>query len=189
MTEQSAQIPWKTDDPLVTVTITEPDSMTIRLFGLPFLIPELEPLTRSSFGKAMDHLYDRLQQPFTVEVVETDGSRRTGTIDLRDTTAVEAPSRPGPDATEQCLPRRAASTLDDPVTALEPATTSGRSTLAVDGFWPGEPLVVCLLVGVSEADQTGRLPHALPSWVTGDMVVAGRRSGVVRMIPAEQSQQ
>ena len=52
----------------------------------------------------------------------------------------------------------------------------------VEGFLPGEQLAICLLLGLSTADQTGRLPHPLPSWVSGDMVIAGRQSSVLRLV-------
>ena len=72
-----ASVSWKADDPLVTITVSEPDALSVRMFGVPYAMPEeTGPLTRASFGRVMDYLCHRLGQPFTVEVVETDGSRR-----------------------------------------------------------------------------------------------------------------
>ncbi len=72
---------------MVSVTITEPDALSVKVFGITYEPPEhFKPLRRASFGYLMDHIYDRLQQPFTVELVESDGSKQTGTIDLANTT-------------------------------------------------------------------------------------------------------
>ena len=54
--------PWKANDPLVTVQISEPDTLSVRLFGVPYPIPEtMQPLTRASFGKVMDYMFSQLQ--------------------------------------------------------------------------------------------------------------------------------
>jgi len=77
---------------MVTVAISEPDVMSVAAFGSPYKLPaEYYPLTSDSFGQVMDHLWSRLQEPFTVEILDTDGSRTTGTIDLRPP-ALPAPS-------------------------------------------------------------------------------------------------
>jgi|GEM_PF-2014433 len=76
-------IPWHADEPIVSVTISEPDLMTVHVFGLPFHPPaELLPLTRASFGQVMDLLWDQYRQPLSVQIIETDGSKQTGIIDL-----------------------------------------------------------------------------------------------------------
>ena len=78
---------WTPDMPWVTVTVTQPGTLTVKVFGVAYDPPEhLQPLTRGLFGLLMDHLYDRFQQPFPVELIETDGARTTDIIDLSNTT-------------------------------------------------------------------------------------------------------
>jgi len=78
-------VDWRPEDPLVTITVNESGILSVRMRGVEYPAPpEWAPLTRAAFGQLMDHLYRRLGQPFTVEVVETNGSRHTGIIDLPD---------------------------------------------------------------------------------------------------------
>ena len=33
---ESLHIPWKADDPLVTITVSEPDVLSVRMFGVEY---------------------------------------------------------------------------------------------------------------------------------------------------------
>jgi hypothetical protein len=190
--------PWTADDPLVTVTITNPDWLSVRLFGIPFTLPaELEPVTRNKFGQVMDQLYKHLQQPFTVEVIETDGTRQTGTIDLRAThllppNLIPVPTPPvAPDAetmTRRLMPPTSTSQEPggvtpngQPITSIAVAETVQPGGMG--GFTPGEPVALCLLVGLNTASPTGDVLAEVPSWLAGDVLLVGRTSGVTRLIP------
>ena len=92
---ETTHIPWSADDPIVTVTISEPELMSVHVFGLPFRPPaDLLPLTRASFGKVMDILWGQYRQPLTVQIIETDGTRQTGVIDLETTSQPDVVSNP-----------------------------------------------------------------------------------------------
>jgi len=186
--------PWTPDQPVVTVTITEPDLLAVKVFGVDYHLPDdVGPLTRASFGAVMDHLWGKLQQPFTVEITETDGSKHAGTIDLRPSQPTEpvspkAPIPPTPPV--GAAPRRMATdqppvgpvleeaawvrVLDDPDTAGSPAAARP----GVGGFEPGENVLLCLLAGISSADLQGGLKHEIPDWL-GDVLLVGRSSGRV----------
>ena len=211
MTDTS-QASWRPGDPVAAVTITEPDTMTVAVFGLPYTFPDhLQPLTRASFGQAMDHLWGVLRRPFTVEVTEVDGTRQTGVIDLRtspDTTTVEGstpvaddgpqadltgvtgggylPRRLIGDPTDTpglCLVEEAAwvRVVDESDDASTPDTTGPDVTPGL--FWPGEQITVGLIAGVTTADDTGHPTGHVPAWLDTDLLIAGRSSGVIQTIP------
>ena len=208
--------PWTAHDPLVTVTITEPDTLQVAMFGIPYTLPpDLRPATRASFGKVMDHLYARLGQPFTVELVETDGTHQTGVIDLRPATPdtndnVLPPKDPFPSSdpfppapqprhmlTEATpLTKRMSGTPiqevswirplpDEPVPApsTHPLDSESDTDPLCGGFWPGETVTMCLMVGVSTATGQGTVPACVPDWISGDVLLVGRASGMVHTIP------
>ena len=215
----SDSIPWTAHDPLVTVTITEPDRLEVAMFGIPYTLPpDLRPATRSSFGAVMDHLYARLGQPFTIELVETDGTRQTGVIDLRPATPATPdlndnvlsskdpspssdrfPPAPPPrhmltEATPLTdrvsgTPVEEASWIrplpEDPIPApsTRPHDHDSDDDKAFGGFWPGETVTMCLMVGVSTATGQGTVPTNVPEWISGDVLLVGRASGVVHTIP------
>jgi hypothetical protein len=114
-------VPWKEGDPIATVTMSEPDLMSVRLLGIPYQAPaDWLPLKRSDFGRVMDHIYTKYPMPFTCEVVETDGTRTTGVVDLTNTPAA-APTQDGQHAQPRS-PRHAAPPRDRP--APEPMPTA-----------------------------------------------------------------
>jgi len=153
--------PWTPDQPVVAVTFAQPDTMAVKVFGAAYDTPPgLGPLTRASFGRVMDHLWDRLRQPFTVEITETDGSRTTGTIDLS-----QPPAPPTPPAS----PRRALP--DQPATAQPmtgPAPTvpagpdAGLVPVEAAGLWPGERVCLGLVAADAQASQDGRVAFHVP---------------------------
>ena len=203
----SDSAPWTAHDPLVTVTITEPDTLQVAMFGIPYTLPpDLRPATRSSFGAVMDHLYARLGQPFTVELVETDGTRQTGVIDLRPATpdtdeSVLPSSDPFPPPRHRLteatpLTERMSGTpveeapwiqplSDEPVPApsTRPHDHDSYDDKTFGGFWPGESVAACLMVGVSTATGQGTVSTNVPDWISGDVLLVGRASGVVHTIP------
>jgi len=91
----TTQASWTRDDPWVTATISEPDQMAVTVFGLPYTFPpEMGTLVASSFGQVMDHVWGVLGKPFTVEVIEANGARQTGVIDLRPVTDLSPSATP-----------------------------------------------------------------------------------------------
>jgi len=216
----TAYTPWKRDDPEVTVTITKPDIMSVTVFGLPYTFPDtMGPLTRASFGKVMDHLWGVLGRAFTVEVIETDGTRQGGVIDLCRTpdlppTPLSTPilvggarqddhvDKPAGDSGNQVLgdtvnkPDRDVleeadwvHLVDEPDDAVTPdLTTSTAQSVTPGVFWPGEQIAVYLWAGVTTADQSGHPSGHLPDWLTGELLIAGRSSGIIQTIPARCNQ-
>ena len=189
---ESLSVPWKADDPLITITVSEPDVLSVRMFGVPYSIPEeMGPLTRASFGWVMDYLYDRLGQPFTVEVVETDGSRHAGLIDLPDQPSdqpvvvgavprrmlpefLPSPVVPGTpvERAEWVRP------IDEPsmgTTALSAESTVGGAS----GFLPGEQVAVTVVVGTTAAGGNGQMSIRVPEWLAAGVLLLGRDSGHV----------
>ncbi len=178
--------PWTPDKPIVTVTITEPDLMAVTVFGIDYPPPPwLTPLRRSSFGALMDHLYDRLRQPFTVEITETDGTTQTGLIDLSHTPA----DTPPPPPTHTPTPAPAPVLDPSPRRAIAPDTNTDREPgtvrLCVPGFTPGEPVRVAYVTEETTADPTNGestidLPRLLlGTLLDGEVVLLGCRSGLV----------
>lgn len=161
--------PWTPDQPIVAVTISPPDVMTVAVFGVDYQPPaDLMPLTRDSFGVLMDHLWSRLEQPFTVSITETDGSTQTGVIDLRPAT----PTSPLPEpALRTEGPRHALPAAPD----TSAPSDAGQPFAA--GFQPGEMVAVVAVIGTSVANMDGTVPVALPSWVTSETLLIGRESG------------
>ncbi|MDR2566174.1 MAG: hypothetical protein LBC97_08990 [Bifidobacteriaceae bacterium] len=107
--------PWKEGDPIATVTMSEPDLMSVRLLGIPYQAPaDWLPLKRTDFGKVMDHIYTKYPMPFTCEIIETDGTRTTGVVDLTDTPAATAPTQAAQHA-RQAHPSHAAPPPAQPV--------------------------------------------------------------------------
>ncbi len=187
--------PWTPDMPMVTVTITEPDDLSVKVFNIDYAAPiELLPLRRASFGALMDHLYDRLRQPFTVEIIETDGTSRNGTIDLGEQTTVAAPP--------PCRPRRMLTSPTDPAwgtlgeTAqphlklpLIPAPSQRSDTgtepsapVYLNGYEPGEEACIAFVVAATTVTADGEASFQVPRRVleslpSGEVVVLGRSSG------------
>jgi hypothetical protein len=169
--------PWTADLPWVTVTVTEPDLLDVTVFGVPYDPPEGFPqLTRGTFGLLMDHLYDQLRQPFTVEVIETDGIRETGTIDLRD--------KPKPATLDQWAGDGPSATpLDDVKVPAHPLPVEPEPPadlpVAAEGFLPGEDIMVATGCYTAKADDQGAAKFGLPPEY-GDywLLLLGRTSGV-----------
>ena len=186
---------WDSADPMVSVTITEPDQLTVSLFGVPYQPPpEWEPLTRGSFGRLMDHLYEHLGRPFTVEVIETDGSRQTGVINLP-----APPAGPDPAAWPEAsspVPRRMLPEPDEPgppgggpargqpqVMTAGPEHAAGGIEAA--GFRPGEPVTVAVILGTVAASPGGTTPAISSGWLKAGLLLAGSESGHIWMTPRE----
>jgi hypothetical protein len=194
---ESPPAPWTAGDPQVTITVSEPGVLSVRMFGVAYPTPpEWGALTRSGFGQLMDHLYQNLGQPFSVEVVETDGTRHTGVIDLPQPPA----DQPAPVG---AAPRRALPeflpTPHVPTTPLERAewakpvdedandtTTSTVETppsgSSGSGFLPGEQVAVTVVVGTTTADDTGHVDVAVPGWLSAGVLLLGRDSGHIAHI-------
>jgi len=194
---ESLSVPWKADDPLVTITVSEPDVLSVRMFGVEYPAPpEWAPLTRAAFGQLMDHLYRRLGQPFTVEVIETDGSRHTGIIDLPDQPADQPPVAEA--APRRMLPEflpspvipttpveRAewAKPVDEPaVHATTAAAQSMPAGVSGSGFLPGEQIAVTVVVGTTTADGNGQVSIEVPGWLAAGVLLLGRDSGHIAHI-------
>jgi len=168
--------PWTPDQPIVACTINPPDHMTVTVFGVDYQPPaDLLPLTRDSFGVLMDHLWPRLEQPFTVSITETDGTMTSGVIDLRPPT----PTSPLPEPAIHTGPRHALPPTEnnDPSQANAVSPAAGDVQPMVDGFQPGELVAITVVIGTSVADPDGTVPVSVPSWVTSDIVAIGRQSG------------
>ncbi|MDR3106606.1 MAG: hypothetical protein LBU05_00155, partial [Bifidobacteriaceae bacterium] len=50
--------------PQVTVTVSEPGRLDVRVGGAPYAPAGMGALTRASMGALMDHLHDRFAGPF-----------------------------------------------------------------------------------------------------------------------------
>jgi len=143
----------------------------------------------------MDHLYDRLRQPFTVEIIETDGTRRTGTIDLEEQVELAPPAPP------PVPPRRMMPSLIDPAwyppdeteeprhelpLVPAPSQRGGAETepgvpVHLNGYEPGEEVCIAFVVAGAMADASGEVSfqvprHMLKSLPSGEVAVLGRSS-------------
>ncbi|MDR0285128.1 MAG: hypothetical protein LBI33_09605 [Propionibacteriaceae bacterium] len=199
----SRHTPWTPDQPIVTITITDPDTLHVTVFGIGYHAPDdLLPLRRASFGTLMDHLYDRLRQPFTVEIIETDGSRQTGTINLADHATTDDPGETPPllqpyhlvsspvDPTweppdETTLARRALPVAPEPTPPEE--TTPNTALLHATGYQPGEQTYVAVVVTSLSANMDGDVRFDVPWWVVealpaGKIVVTGCVSRTVTIL-------
>jgi hypothetical protein len=193
----TATLPLRTpDQPTVTVRVTEPDHLHVTVFGVDYPVPAtLQPLTRSSMGRLMDHLYDVLQRAFTVEVTETDGSVQTGIIDLaahtdvspfnpwatgRPATApgpeplIDSPGQQGPLNGDLAAQTRTALTVAYQASGPaggprhlsdEPKRAELNCAIRADGFTAGEEVVCGFVVVTTRADDAGRAVIDVPRGV------------------------
>jgi hypothetical protein len=159
--------PWTADLPWVSVTVAEPDLLDVKVFGVPYDPPEgFPPLTRGTFGLLMDHLYDRLRQPFTIELTETDGTRQTGTIDLR--------NKPDPSTLDQW------DKAEDSGSQLNDVEVPADLPVAAEGFLPGEDIMVATACYTAKADEQGATRFVLPPEYGGYwLLLVGRTSGII----------
>jgi hypothetical protein len=202
--------PWTTDDPLVTVTVDDDGAMTVQLFGVAYpMPPDLQPATRSMFGRVMDYMFARIGEPFTVEVIDSDGTRHTGTINLP--TEVKAPRRllaepdaegqtdqqndgvspvsgvdgvgsDAPAATPPATPTTPIARDESPDEAAAPAGGDAVMPAISSSGWfvPGERVSVCVPVGVAVARLDGAAPVEVPGWLGTGVLLVGHTSGVIR---------
>jgi hypothetical protein len=147
--------------PEVTVTVAGSGDLAVEVGGAPWVPPpDLAPLTRASFGRLMDRLHGWLGGPFAVEVVEADGTRAAGVIDLPDQ------PRHGETQPADFFPAGG---------AWEAALEAGAG-----GFLPGEDVLVCFAHYCAQAGPDGQAIFGLPAGYAGrEMVLLGRASGTL----------
>ena len=188
--------PWTPDMPIVTVTITEPDTLSVKVFNIDYRVPDsLLPLHRESFGAVMDHLHDRLCQPFSVEIIESDGSRQHGTIDLGDhiIDATTPPVQPRHMASPPIKP--SLEEADQPpqprheLPAVQPNSSKVEPGVLVQvtGYQPGEEAAIAFIMAGTQVDATGQVSFQIPrrlveSLPSGEIIIWGRTSNVVTAV-------
>ncbi|MDR1186145.1 MAG: hypothetical protein LBK95_01605, partial [Bifidobacteriaceae bacterium] len=183
---------WTPDQPTVTVAVGGDDAVEVRVFGEPWLPDGCPaPLRRDQLGWAMDRLWERFGQWFTVELLDADGTRRQGVVDLSQVAAPSAgpgtgaprsgAAGPGRDDSRAGYPPAAGAGAEalwgppaegparparhaaspDPRPAAAPER-GGWPTAAADGFEAGEDVLVAYVAGALPADAWGRVSAEVP---------------------------
>jgi hypothetical protein len=195
-------IPWTPDEPVVTITVTPPDHLSVKMFGIDRPIPDPSLLRRDQMGRLMDCLYTLLTQPFTAQIIETDGSTQTGTIDLSTTSPqrgqrerVEQPDQPTANVDPVWGPPSADTAwhppAQPPALPLAPAPAQpdqpGASLnvpVYAAGFQPGEEASIALVMSGTIANPQGMASFQIPRRVveslpSREIIVFGRSSGTI----------
>ncbi|MDR1188513.1 MAG: hypothetical protein LBK95_13845 [Bifidobacteriaceae bacterium] len=184
---------WTQDQPTVTVVVCADDTLDFKVFGEPWEPPGVQGrMRRGQLGWAMDRLWERFGQWFTVELVDADGTRRRGVVDLSQAAAPGAAADAGaPQSGAVDLGRDGASAAGDQPSAragaealwgppaegparparhaalLEPQRAAepergGWPAVAGDGFEPGEDVLVAYVAAAVPADAWGRVSAEVP---------------------------
>ena len=167
----------------------------------------------------IDILWGQYRQPLTVQIIETDGTRQTGVIDLETTRSpdvVSSPTEPPAQTPNASQPvdvtgtpvaaRRADDQTPPPVYPTEPVEEASwvrlldtiepdpdepdtptsqpvvTTDIRTDRFLPGEQVSIALLAGLITANRDGQPQADIPGWLSGQVYLIGRTSGVVRTV-------
>ena len=156
--------------PLVVMTVTGDDTMTVTVDGAPFLpAPFAPPWQRGSFATILDQLTTRHTTPLRFEVREADGTVFTDII-----TPTRKRTPPPTSTVPVPLPE-----------AAVPVPAAGEFVvLHGGGFVPGEDVAVAVIIAHSDAapDGTARglLTRAqLSTSPTAEVILLGRVSGTL----------
>jgi hypothetical protein len=173
--------PWTADMPLVRVTINMDTTVAVWVCGIHRRVPD-ELCHVERMGSLLDHLYDDVGAAFTVEIIDPDGTTRTGMIDLSQTapTVRDTPTQcvAAPLVSEQSGTARRALASHGP-----DALGDGDGVPVViraAGFLLGEPVTVALVAAHTVASSaTGDVTaHLSRQMVDGDEVIlVGEYSG------------
>ncbi|MDR1513258.1 MAG: hypothetical protein LBS56_07235 [Propionibacteriaceae bacterium] len=71
---------WTADQPAAVITVTPPDRLSVRVFGVDREVPDASMGRRDQMGRLMDWLYAQIGQPFTAQIIEADGTVATGQV-------------------------------------------------------------------------------------------------------------
>jgi hypothetical protein len=174
--------------------VAEDGSLAAKVFGVGYPAPaELVPLRRENLGLLMDHLHSRLGQPFTVEIIEADGSKTFGTVDLPGLARTQDPPAQGPasvrgagsSAVDDAVgPGRVEGAAPGPSHAAHPVAAPAGVIVGAEGFLPGEETLLAYVAAPLAADHTGAAQTVIPAevldWLpTGEVILFGRRSGTI----------
>jgi|GEM_PF-3357491 len=80
---------WTDDMPLVRIAIAADGTLEVWAFGVTRFVPA-NLLHVDRMGLLLDFLFNDMGGPYTVEVIEADGTRRAGTINLNGVTGSDA---------------------------------------------------------------------------------------------------
>jgi hypothetical protein len=118
-TEPAPSFPvWGPDQPTVSVTVTAPDLLTVRVFGVERALPDPAMGRRDQMGRVLDWAGAVIGGPYLAEVIEADGTVSTGWVTPAPRTAPPAaPQAPVEQAPWAPPP---AATSPDPADWAEP---------------------------------------------------------------------
>lgn len=150
--------------PVVDVTIDDHDGLTVTVDQEPYDVADnVMHSGRVAVGRVLADITAQLASPIRVHVHEADGTVFTDLVTPRREDPTEA--------------------ADAPQTTPRPLINAHGLGLAMEGFTPGEPVAVALLVSEATADAIGtayvRLPPALLARHSPAVVLLGRESGLV----------
>ena len=166
--------------PRARVAIAEDGTLSVWMMGIPRAVPPAL-LHIDHMGLLLDHLYQDRGGPYEVEVIDPDGSIRTGPVDLRSNIAVGLSQWTGAQQPIAFSPVNPA--WGPPAEeALSRQLPADDVAIWEAGFIPGEPVAVAYIAGDMSATADGRLGMALSRQViselaTGEMILFGRQSG------------
>lgn len=166
--------------PHAVITVTEGGALDVTLDGTDVPPPEGAAWTRSTFGPLLDALTRDRTITVRIEVHESDGSVFTDVIRARRCT------RPEPPDTEAVTEAE-----DERGTPVKSRTRRRPDLVEVtgEGFVPGEDVAAAVIIGRTEATDTGhartlldrgRLRSLLPDG-GGEVMLFGRISGTIHV--------
>ncbi|MCL1900592.1 MAG: hypothetical protein FWG11_08810 [Promicromonosporaceae bacterium] len=182
------------DEPWITITVGADGSLAVKMFGIDRDVPA-DLLHADHMGRLQDYLYDLFAQPYSVEIIEANGTVSRGLVDQRDKpkqvgvmqwAGADLGAAPEPEPEPE--PEYANSPVDPawgpPEEDTVPRHLQRTDDVMVleDGFIPGEPIAVAYIAGDVPAASNGqahvllsrKLLADLPS---GEVVLFGRQSG------------
>ncbi|MDR3360508.1 MAG: hypothetical protein LBO20_07675 [Bifidobacteriaceae bacterium] len=143
---------WTADEPAAVITVTPPDRLSVRVFGVDREVPDASMARRDQMGRLMDWLYAQIGQPFTAQIIEADGTVATGQVGPAPEPGPHPPALPvSADPATWALPDPApdpgplpqpawAPTADDAPTPADAPTTDQPTAARAPAARPGPVL-------------------------------------------------
>jgi len=174
--------------PRFRIAIAADGTLAVWAFGITRDVPA-NLLHVDYMGHLFDYLYADAGGPYTVEVIEADGTRREGTIDLggqpptppaRRALPFTADEPFGPDPDDTPLPAAV------PVPVAPPPVEEELVTVSATGLWPSEKVCLGPVIVEGRADQYGRVSFLVPRRIVaslplGEVLIYGQASHVTTL--------
>ncbi|MEU2200584.1 hypothetical protein [Isoptericola sp. NPDC019482] len=155
--------------PRARVVIGEDDHLTVTLDGDPFPVPpEWAGVGRDAIGAVMDAVGEYVGQVVRIDITYPDGTTETEILT--------------PDDTDQ-LRQDAPTPHTPPARPVQASANGSFLGVAEEGFRPGEPVSIAVVVTTATAGHDGvaalRLPPALLTRTPLALVLLGHDSGTL----------